>query len=102
MNLLKRYVSALILMLGMNTAFAQDFKSDLKKLNTEIEVAYKSQKITEPEYQNLKKEQDIIQSAIEKAGTDKVLTQDEKNKIYSKIIRSRKRLVKYKNQSEAK
>ena len=102
MKPLKRYVSGLILFSGINIAFAQDFKSDLEKLNSQIETAYKSKEITELEYDKLKKEENTIQLAIEKANSDNVVTQDEKNKIYSKIIRFRKQLVKLKNDTETR
>jgi len=95
-----KYISGLILIFGMNSAFAQDFKSDLKKLDAQIEVAYKEKKITETELTSLKKEKEVIEAAAEKADADKVVTQDEKNKIYSKIIRFRKKLAKYKTDSE--
>ena len=97
MKSLKRYVSGLVLLLAVNIAFAQDFKSDLEKLDAQIEVAYKSKEITELEYDKLKNEENTIQLAVEKANADNVVTQDEKNKIYSKIIRFRKQLVKLKN-----
>ena len=80
--------------------YAQNFKSDLKKLSAEIETAYKSKKLTSVEYSKLKREQDIIQLAIDKANADDVMTPDEKNKIHSKIIRSKKRLAKYKTNRE--
>ena len=100
MKSLKRYVSGLILLSGINIAFAQDFKTDLEKLDSQIEVAYKSKKINELEYEKLKKEENTIQLAVDKANADNVVTQDEKNKIYSKIIRFRKQLAKLRNNSD--
>ena len=100
MKSLKRYVSGLILLSGINIAFAQDFKTDLEKLDSQIEVAYKSKKINELEYEKLKKEENTIQLAVDKANADNVITQDEKNKIYSKIIRFRKQLAKLRNNSD--
>lgn len=99
MNSLKRYVSGLILLSGINIAFAQDFKTDLEKLDSQLEVAYKSKKINELEYEKLKKEENTIQLAVDKASADNVVTQDEKNKIYSKIIRFRKQLTKFRNEN---
>ena len=100
MKSLKRYVSGLILLSGINIAFAQDFKTDLEKLDSQIEVAYKSKKVNELEYEKLKKEENTIQLAVDKANADNVITQDEKNKIYSKIIRFRKQLAKLRNNSD--
>jgi esterase/lipase len=91
-----KYVAAFVLISGFNGAHAQNFKSDLRKLDSQIEVAYKAKKLTSVEYGKLKKEQDIIQLAIDKANADDMMTPDEKNKIYSKIVRSKKRLAKYK------
>lgn len=91
-----KFLVCIFFLLKFYGSHAQNFKSDLKKLNSEIEVAYKKKKLTSVEYGKLKREQDIIQSAIEKAGADDVMTSNEKNKIHSKIIRSRKRLAKYK------
>lgn len=82
------------------SAFSQDFKSDLKRLNAQIESDYKSKKLTENEYRKLKEEQGIIQMTIEKSNADGYMSPDEKNKIHSKIIRSKKRLAKYKNNRE--
>lgn len=90
-----KYMLGLVCFFGFNIAFGQNIESDLKKLDSQMEVAYKAKKITEIDYTNLKKEQSTIQLAIDKANADKVVTQDEKNKIYSKIIKFRKRLAKY-------
>lgn len=95
-----KYLFLLVLLTGANVLYAQNFKSDLKKLSAEIETAYKSKKLTSVEYSKLKREQDIIQLAIDKANADDVMTPDEKNKIHSKIIRSKKRLAKYKTNRE--
>ncbi|MCE7060273.1 hypothetical protein [Dyadobacter sp. CY343] len=81
-------------------AFAQNFKADLKKLDGQIEADYKNKKLSENEYRKLKNEQEIIKLAIEKAMADDMMTPDEKNKIHSKIIRSKKRLGKYKTNRE--
>ena len=91
-----KYVAGLFIFLKLSGAYAQNFKADLKKLNSQIEVAYKAKKLTSVEYSKLKREQDIIQLAIDKANADDIMTPDEKNKINSKIIRSKKRLTKYK------
>ena len=95
-----KYLFLLVLLTGTNVLYAQNFKSDLKKLSAEIETAYKSKKLTSVEYSKLKREQDIIQLAIDKTNADDVMTPDEKNKIHSKIIRSKKRLAKYKTNRE--
>lgn len=83
-----------------HAAHAQNFKAELRKLNGQIEAAYKSGKVTANEYAKLKKEKNIIQLTIDKAMADDILTPDEKNKIHSKLVRSRKRLAKYKTNRE--
>lgn len=95
-----KYIVGLCLILITSTANAQNFKADLKKLNNDVEAAYKNKKLTEVEYIKLKEEHDIIQQAIDKAAADGVTTPDEKNKIYSKILRSKKRFAKYKTNAE--
>ena len=95
-----QYIFGSFLILFVTTVNAQNFKVDLKKLDSQVETAYKSKKLTEVEYLKLKEEHAIIQQAIEKAEADRVTTSDEKNKIYSKILRSRKRLAKYKTNAE--
>jgi len=95
-----KYAACLILLAGANLVHAQNFKSDLRKLNSEIESAYKAKKLTAVEYGKMKREQDIIQLSIDKANADDIMTPDEKNKIHSKIIRSKKRLAKYKTNRE--
>ncbi|MCE7072529.1 hypothetical protein LZG74_19590 [Dyadobacter sp. CY327] len=85
---------------GMHQAHAQNFKAELKKLDSEIKAAYKNKKLTELEYSKLQREQDVILAAIEKAQADDIVTPDEKNKIHSKIVRSKKRLAKYKTNRE--
>ena len=79
---------------------AQNFRSEQRKLESTVNVAYKNKKLTELEYSKLKKEQNIIKATIEKAEADGVVTSDEKNKIHSKLVRSRKRLAKYKTNRE--
>ncbi len=93
-------ITLLLALICSFNAFSQDFKSELKKLNAQIESDYKSKKLTENEYRKLKEEQGIIQMTIEKSNADGYMSPDEKNKINSKIIRSRKRLAKYKNNRE--
>jgi DNA polymerase II small subunit/DNA polymerase delta subunit B len=98
---MKRLITTTFLLLwGLSASLAQNFKSDLKKLQAQVETAYKNKKVTEIEYGKLKEEHDIINLAIEKAEADATVTQDEKNKIYSKILRARKRLAKYKTNAE--
>ncbi|KAA0993431.1 hypothetical protein [Dyadobacter aurulentus] len=96
-NLITTFFLALLCSAG---AFAQNFKADLKKLNGQIEISYKSKKLSENEYRKLKNEQEIIKLAIDKAMADDYMSPDEKNKIHSKIIRSKKRLAKYKTNRE--
>ena len=95
-----RYTFGSFLIFFGTTVNAQSFKIDLKKLEAQVETAYKSKKLTEVEYVKLKEEHTIIKQAIEKAEADGVTTSDEKNKIYSKILRSKKRLAKYKTNGE--
>ncbi|MCF2443911.1 hypothetical protein L0657_08085 [Dyadobacter sp. CY345] len=80
--------------------FAQNFKSEQRKLDATVNTAYKSKKLTALEYSKLQREQEIIKGTIEKAEADGVVTPDEKNRINSKLVRSRKRLAKYKTNSE--
>jgi tellurite resistance protein len=99
MKLLRYVVGSLMFLLG-TAASAQNFKADLKKLDAQVESAYKNKKLTEVEYLKLKEEHNTIQLAIDKAEADGTTTPDEKNKIYSKILRSKKRFAKYKTNSE--
>ncbi|MCF2490786.1 hypothetical protein [Dyadobacter sp. CY347] len=93
-------IAMLISLASAHISHAQDFKSELKKLDSEIKAAYKNKKLTELEYSKLQREQDVIQATIEKAQADDIMTPDEKNKIHSTIIRSKKRLAKYKTNRE--
>jgi len=79
---------------------AQNFRSEQRKLEATVNAAYKNKKLTALEYSKLKREQEIIKLSIEKAQADGVVTSDEKNKIHSKLVRSRKRLAKYKTNRE--
>ncbi len=80
--------------------YAQNFRSEVRKLEATVNAAYKSKKLTALEYSKLQREQEIIKGTIEKAEADGVVTPDEKNRIHSKLIRSRKRLAKYKTNRE--
>lgn len=95
-----RYLVATVFIILGGVVNAQDFKADLKKLTVQVESAYKSKKVTEDEYIKLKEEHNLIQQAIDKAAADGTTTPDEKNKIYSKILRAKKRLAKYKTNAE--
>jgi hypothetical protein len=95
-----RYVVGSLLILSGTFANAQDYKADLKKLRNQAEAAYKSKKVTELEYIKIQEEHKAIQLTIDRAEADKVTTTDEKNRIYSKILRSKKRLAKYKTNRE--
>ncbi|GGB81492.1 hypothetical protein [Dyadobacter sediminis] len=97
---MKSFLVASVLMLSGAAVYAQDFESDLKKMNEQIESAYKDKKVTMVEYGKLMREQDLIKAALEKAKADDVMTSDEKNRINSRIIRSKKRLAKYKTNRE--
>jgi len=97
---MKSFIAASLLILSAASVHAQDFDSDLKKMNKQIESAYKDKKVTAVEYGKLIHEQDLIRTAIEKAQADNVMTSDEKNRINSKIVRSKKRLAKYKTNRE--
>ena len=68
-----KYIVGLCLILITSTANAQNFKADLKKLNNDVEAAYKNKKLTEVEYIKLKEEHDIIQQAIDKAAAIPVI-----------------------------
>lgn len=93
---MKLLFTSLITILITHGARSQNFKTELRKLNSQIEAAYKSRKLTANEYAKLKKERQAIELTIDKALADDILTPDEKNRIHSKIVRSRKRLSKYK------
>ncbi|MCE7039153.1 hypothetical protein [Dyadobacter sp. CY312] len=95
-----KFLLVILLTLTVYNVNAQNFTADLRKLNSDINAAKKAGKLTEVEYGKLKNEQEIIKLAIEKANADNVMTPAEKNKIHSKIIRSKKRLVKYKTNRE--
>ena len=97
---MKFLLVTIISLLATQGAYSQNFKADLQKLNGQIEAAYKSGKLTANEYAKLKKERSVIELTIDKAMADDILTPDEKNKIHSKIVRSRKRLAKYKTNRE--
>jgi hypothetical protein len=88
------------LLIAGQKSYGQNFNAELRKLNGQIDAARKSGKLTEVEYGKLKREQEIIKLAIEKANADNVMTPAEKNKIHSKIVRSKKRLAKYKTNRE--
>jgi hypothetical protein len=79
---------------------AQNFNAELRQLKGQIDAARKAGKLTELEHSKLKREQEIIKLIIEKANADNVMTPSEKNKIHSKIVRSKKRLAKYKTNRE--
>ncbi|HEV7379018.1 MAG TPA: hypothetical protein VGN64_04445 [Dyadobacter sp.] len=89
-----------MLLVFTHESYGQNFNAELRKLNGEIDAARKSGKLTELEHSKLKREQEIIKLSIEKANADNVMTPAEKNKIHSKIVRSKKRLAKYKTNRE--
>ncbi|CAG4997425.1 hypothetical protein DYBT9275_01772 [Dyadobacter sp. CECT 9275] len=93
-----------ILLLGLlcTTAVnAQDnFSADLKKLNSQIEAAHRSHKLSDNEYYKLKREQEVIKEAMRKYKADGYFSPEEKNRIYAKISRAKKRLARYKTNGE--
>ncbi|MCF0063182.1 hypothetical protein MUK70_06570 [Dyadobacter chenwenxiniae] len=93
-------IATLFFFVSAHKVHAQNFKSELKKLNSEVKAAYRNKKLTELEYAKLQREQDVIQATIEKAQADDLMTPDEKNKIHSKIVRAKKKLAKYKTNRE--
>lgn len=97
---MKLFLAGVLSLLIAPNALSQNFKSDLRKLNGQVEAAYKGHKLTANEYAKLKREHGTIQLAIDKAMADDIFTPDEKNKIHSKIVRARKRLAKYKTNRE--
>lgn len=97
---MKLLFASVFTILIAHSTYSQNFKAELRKLNGQIESAYKSRKLTANEYAKLKKERNAIELAIDKALADDILTPDEKNRIHSKIVRSRKRLSKYKTNRE--
>lgn len=97
---MKLLFASIISILAAHSGHSQNFKAELRKLNGQIEAAYKNHKLTANEYAKLKKERNAIGLTIDKAMADDILTPDEKNKIHSKIVRSRKRLSKYKTNRE--
>lgn len=101
MKSFKKFLIPFFLIVTLSfTASAQNFRSELRKLESTVTVAYKSKKLTANEYAKLKREQEIIRATIEKSEADGIVTPDEKNKIHSKLVRSRKRLAKYKTNRE--
>ena len=100
MKLLKLYLIPVLIFALSSLVSAQNFRSEQRKLEATVNLAYKNKKLTALEYSKLKKEQGIIKATIEIAGADGIVTADEKNKIHSKLVRSRKRLAKYKTNRE--
>lgn len=81
-------------------ANAQDFKGKLKSQEKTIKAALKSKKITDREYEKLMMENQTIKNTLEKYQLDGVLTSKEKNTIHDKLVRSEKRLGRYKTNGE--
>ncbi len=76
------------------------FAGEQKKQESLIRNAYKNKKISEKEYHKLLQEQEAIKEAIKKANIDGKFTPEEKNRINGKLQRAKKRLVRYKYNSE--
>ncbi len=92
---------AVMLLFSSLSARAQDDVRVLhRNLKSEIERSRKSKAITENEYNKMMEEYQVINKSIELAMIDGHLSPDEKNKILGKINRSKKRLIRYKNNNE--
>jgi hypothetical protein len=101
MNYYLLFIATLTIPFYPSNVSAQDDVRVLHRgLKTEIEKSWKAKSITEVEYKKMLEEHQIIAKSIEKAMIDGHLAPDEKNKILGKINRSKKRLIRYKHNSE--
>lgn len=96
----KLLMLALFTSLSTLLANAQDFKGKLRSQEKTIKAAHKKKSITDKEYTKLMQEQQAIKNALEKYELDGVLTPKEKNIIHDKLVRSGKRLARYKTNGE--
>lgn len=95
------FAGLLTLLLSSFTVSAQeDVRVLHRKLKADIEKSYKGKAITQNEYNKMMEEHRTINKTIELALVDGSLSPDEKNKILAKINRSKKRLIRYKNNNE--
>ena len=90
----------MLLFSSLSANAQEDVRVLHRKLKTEIEKSYKSKAITENEYNKMMEEYSVISKTVEIAMVDGFLSPDEKNKILGKINRSKKRLIRYKNNNE--
>ncbi len=93
-------VPAMLLCFSLSAGAQEDVRVLHRKLKSEIEKSYKSKTITQNEYNKMMEEHRGINKSIELALIDGHLSPDEKNKILGKINRSKKRLIRYKNNNE--
>ncbi len=95
-------VLLIAVLVGVNTTtYAQeDLKTRQEKLEKAIKEAYEKKEITELEYDKLMKEQDIIKKLRETCLEDEYLEANEKDAIHNKLVRAKKRLQRYKTNSE--
>ena len=91
---------ALLLFGAVPVSAQEDVRVLHRKLKSEIEKSYKSKAITQNEYNKMMEEHRTINKTIELSLVDGHLSPDEKNKILGKINRSKKRLIRYKNNNE--
>lgn len=86
-----KFAAVSFMTLVATTIQAQNLDNDFKALQNQVETAYQKNVITETDYNKLKQDHKIIKQAISQAEADGVTTNDERNKIYSKLLRSKKR-----------
>ncbi len=100
---MKSYLLAIPIVLflfPLSASAQEDVRVLHRKLKSEIEKSYKSKALTQNEYNKMIEEHGVISKSIELALIDGHLSPDEKNKILGKINRSKKRLIRYKNNNE--
>lgn len=99
-NLIKSMALSLSLLIGSSQVHAQDLKKQQKSQKAAVEQAYKQHKVSEKEYYKLLREQEIIEDMIAKAEADEYMDTKEKNAIYGKLQRAKKRLRRYRTNRE--
>ncbi len=100
MKLYLLIVPVMLLFSSLSAGAQEDVRVLHRKLKSEIEKSYKSKAITQNEYNKMIEEHRVINKSIELAMIDGHLSPEEKNKILGKINRSKKRLIRYKNNNE--
>lgn len=93
-------IPVMLLLSPFSVRAQEDVRVLHRKLKSEIEKSYKSKALTQNEYNKMIEEHRVINKTIELALIDGHLSPDEKNKILGKINRSKKRLIRYKNNNE--